>query len=270
MSNIVLSLHSVGGANHLVARQRILRAIDCKSRDLKSSYRLPIHTSRGSNSSRVAAADEPLDMPRAQGSAEGTTSSSSSSRLMHALGFINESTKWVVSGMAFAILLGRRDEITAWCIIGGVISAIICRFLKFAINASRPAAARKKDPGMPSSHACTLGFLSMYPFLMVLESAKSSADPLIMVTLAVTVPLGGLFLTSLRVLLGYHTIPQVIVGWCLGSSIAFIWLHFGLQIALPLLMSHAVGRYLLLCLTCAFVALFAVKNVMRWRKESYW
>jgi dolichyldiphosphatase len=269
MSKIVFSPYSVGGANLLVARQKILRAIECNSGRLKSLHRLQKFTSRRLNSSRVAAAEEPFDMPRGQSSAEGATSSGSPSRVMHALGYINESTKWVVSGMAFAILLGRRDEITAWCIIGGVISAIICRFLKFAINASRPAAARKKDPGMPSSHACTLGFLSMYPFLMVLESSKSSTNALSMVTLALALPLGGLFLTSLRVLLGYHTIPQVIVGWCLGSSIAFTWLHFGLQIALPFLMSHVVGRYLLLGLTCAFVALFAIKNVMRWRKESY-
>lgn len=184
------------------------------------------------------------------------------------LAYINESTKWVVSGIAFTILISKRDEITAWCIIGGVISAILCRMLKLMINASRPPNARKSDPGMPSSHASTLAFLSMYPSMMLLEHSPGVEVATSNVALACSLVAGGVFLTCLRVILGYHTWPQVVVGWLLGSSVAIVWQYMGVNIILPYLMSHAVGRWGLTLSTCGFVALFAVKNVLRWAREE--
>lgn len=184
------------------------------------------------------------------------------------LAYINESTKWVVSGIAFTVLIGKRDEMTAWCIIGGVISAMLCRTLKFLINASRPPRARKSDPGMPSSHACTLAFLSMYPSMMILELSPGAELATTNMVAALGLIAGGMFLTSLRVILGYHTWPQVIVGWLLGSSVAVSWQYIGVKAALPYLMSHAVGRWCLTLGTCGFVALFAVKNVLRWAREE--
>lgn len=45
-------------------------------------------------------------------------------------------------------------------------SALPCnpnsKILKYAINQSRPEAARKADPGMPSAHANSLAFLATY------------------------------------------------------------------------------------------------------------
>lgn len=185
------------------------------------------------------------------------------------LAYINESTKWVVSGIAFTVLVSKRDEITAWCIIGGVISAILCRMLKFVINASRPPNARKSDPGMPSSHASTLAFLSMYPSMMLLEHSPGVKEVATSnVALASSLVAGGVFLTSLRVVLGYHTWPQIVVGWLLGSSVAIVWQYIGVNIVLPYLMSHVVGRWGLTLSTCGFVALFALKNVLRWAQEE--
>lgn len=183
--------------------------------------------------------------------------------LMRMLWYINESTKWVVSSLVFGILLWKRDETTAWCIIGGVITAIACRTLKFLINASRPSSSVKSDPGMPSSHASTLAFLSVFPSLVVLQARHGLSSFL----LAWSLPMGAIFLTSLRVILGYHTVPQVVVGWMLGATIAYTWLRFGIDLALPYLMSFMMGKMLLTVTTLAFMALFAVKNVLRWMKE---
>lgn len=196
---------------------------------------------------------------------KGKYSGESQSATMKLLHAINESTKWVVSGLAFASLLGNRDALTAWCIIGGVINAMLCRFLKFAINASRPSAARKRDPGMPSSHACSLGFLSIFVSLALYHS---TADFGWFASLPVLPPVLGAFLTSLRVILGYHTVPQVLVGWILGSSTSWVWYHMGVNKILPLLEETIVGSYCLILATCTFVALFAVKNVLRWHRES--
>jgi len=183
--------------------------------------------------------------------------------LMRLLWYINESTKWLVSALVFGILLGKRDETTAWCIIGGVITAIVCRTLKFLINASRPPSSAKSDPGMPSSHASTLAFLSVFPSLLVLQAQHGLSSFLI----AWSLPMGGIFLTSLRVILGYHTVPQVVVGWILGTIMAYMWLRLGIDLALPYLMSSMMGKLLLAVTTFAFMALFAVKNVLRWMKE---
>ena len=182
---------------------------------------------------------------------------------MRLLWCINESTKWVVSALVFGILLGKRDETTAWCIIGGVITAILCRVLKFIIQASRPSSSVRSDPGMPSSHASTLAFLSAFPSLMVLEGHHGLSSFL----LAWSLPMGGIFLTSLRVILGYHTVPQVVVGWLLGTTMAYVWLRVGVDLALPYLMSSMMGRLVLTVSTFGFMALFAVKNVLRWMKE---
>ena len=169
---------------------------------------------------------------------------------------INKLTKWVVSATVFASLIVRRfDSLTQWYIVGGVVTAIVCRFLKFAINASRPGSSYRKDPGMPSSHASTLGFLSVFPYLMM-----SNAYALLL-------PACGAFLAYLRVSQGYHTYAQVGVGWVLGSSMAVVWQTLG-RVALPTLTQTAVGRAGLGSACLFFMGLFAVKNVMRWRKQD--
>jgi dolichyldiphosphatase len=173
---------------------------------------------------------------------------------------INKLTKWVVSATVLASLVARRfDTLTQWYIIGGVLTAIACRFLKFIINASRPDTSYRKDPGMPSSHASTLAFLSMFPYLMMTSSSSPGYAWLL--------PLSGAFLAYLRVAQGYHTYPQVIVGWALGSVVAVGWQAAG-GVALPALMETIMGRT---CLagTCAFfMGLFTIKNVLRWRKQD--
>lgn len=184
---------------------------------------------------------------------------SSSASTHYILSTINDATKWVVSAVVFLILLLKRDEVTAWCVVGGIVAAFICRALKFAINASRPPQAKKVDPGMPSSHACTLGFLSVFASAVMLDASVHTS-------VAASLPILGLFLTYLRVLLGYHTFPQVIVGWMLGSTIAVAW-HGAGNLLLPYIMANSAGRIGLALVTGIFVGLFALKNVMRWRHE---
>jgi len=184
----------------------------------------------------------------------------SSSAFRHpSLSLVNDATKWVVSGVVFLMLLVKRDEVTAWCVIGSIVAAFTCRALKFAINASRPPRAKKIDPGMPSSHACTLGFLSAFASFVMMDQSMPTS-------IAASLLILGLFLTYLRVLLGYHTFPQVVVGWILGSTIAVAW-HAGGNLLLPQIMANSAGQVGLTVVTCIFVGLFALKNVMRWRHE---
>lgn len=59
-------------------------------------------------------------------------------------------------------LLVRRDCATYLWVFGGILNAALSKVLKRLINESRPAGAKVADPGMPSSHAMSLFFLSVF------------------------------------------------------------------------------------------------------------
>ncbi|GIL50926.1 hypothetical protein Vafri_7008 [Volvox africanus] len=177
---------------------------------------------------------------------------------------INELTKWAVSTAVFAVLLLRRDLAVAWCVLGSIIASFINKALKHVINEQRPPSARKADPGMPSSHANSLAFLGVYTALALAQGAAavSAGSAAAAAVLALSV-----FLTWLRVRLGYHTVPQVLVGYGLGAATAIAWYRLGTGYALKALAERPEQRLALYGCTALAVALFAVRNVMAWFKE---
>lgn len=187
---------------------------------------------------------------------------------------LNESTKWTVSLVVFGILAARRDVLSAWCVTGSVLAAILCRVLKFAINESRPPSARKKDPGMPSAHANSLGFLSTFVSFSTVWAGiggdsvgSSSLSGVPYVFLVFGVPLIGMFLAWLRIALQYHTKAQVIVGWLVGSGVAAWWNQLGYTAILPFLQAHPELAWRLYGVTALAVATFVVENGKRWISE---
>jgi hypothetical protein len=73
----------------------------------------------------------------------------------------------------------------------------ILQALKFVINESRPPAGRKGDPGMPSSHANSLAFLSTYVSLAAAASYNPGA--------------------SLAGVLGWAAAVGALMGWVAGA-----------------------------------------------------
>lgn len=73
--------------------------------------------------------------------------------------------------------------------------------------------------------------------------------------------------TWLRVALGYHTWPQVLVGAALGASTAAGWFGWGTSSAVPALRAATAGLPALYAVTLAAVAAFAGRNVLQWRRE---
>lgn len=73
--------------------------------------------------------------------------------------------------------------------------------------------------------------------------------------------------TCLRVHLGYHTTPQVLVGALLGSSTAAAWFGVGTLAVLPALQQSKLGLPMLYTVTLVAMAAFAMKNVMSWADE---
>lgn len=190
---------------------------------------------------------------------------------------INESTKWMVSAAVFSTLAMRRDLLCAWWVLGSILAAVLCRALKYALNEARPPTARKADPGMPSSHANSLGFLTMFVSVWATQAAQASigtstgslilnSSPIVFF-LSLGIPALGLFLTWLRVALGYHTVEQVAAGWLLGSSIAVGWWHFGVKKAMPVLVQRPELQLVLYSTTTVAITFFIVSNVGRWIKE---
>jgi dolichyldiphosphatase len=192
------------------------------------------------------------------------------------LEIVNESVKWVVSSAVGLVIMYRRDITSAYWLVGSILAAAICRFLKFVINEARPS-DRLSDPGMPSSHANSLAFLSTFVALWCYSvhvdpfdsssSASFLAAPIEVLALCLAAPLVGACLASLRVALGFHTAAQVAVGWALGALLAIAWWRAGQWHLLEAVAGSAFYSSLLWGVTAAAALVFALANADRWKSE---
>jgi len=73
--------------------------------------------------------------------------------------------------------------------------------------------------------------------------------------------------TWLRVALGFHTWPQVVVGGLLGAFTAAGWFAWGTTSAVPALTRWGPGLPLLYASTLIGMVLFAARNVLVWHQE---
>jgi hypothetical protein len=71
----------------------------------------------------------------------------------------------------------------------------------------------------------------------------------------------------LRVLLGFHTAEQVLVGGLLGTTSAASWHHLGVTWALPIFAASPVARMGLHIVTGAVILLFLIRTVAKWRSS---
>ena len=145
--------------------------------------------------------------------------------------YANRKQKYVVSAMVAGVLVARRfDAESCVCVCGAIANAAVCRVLKAVIRQERPVrppAGDRPPPnggdgdgvrdGMPSSHAASLIFLSVY-----LAAAIVAAAPAWRAAAAAGVLLAGCFLSYLRVLAHRHTPAQVLVGALLGGVSAIL------------------------------------------------
>jgi len=186
---------------------------------------------------------------------------------MHSLlSRINDSTKWIVSAIAFTYLLFHRDLLSCWCVFGAVTASIVNKIVKYTLNHQRPTTSIKQDPGMPSAHANSLAYLST--FCALASSSQPLSDPLGLL-LVFGVPSIAIYLAWLRVVMGYHSIAQVAVGWVLGSGVASSWWLVGHRKLLPYLAaSDPMYSKLLYGLTVVAVVVFSYTNVRRWVQEK--
>lgn len=81
------------------------------------------------------------------------------------LWFSKWQSKWVVSGLFASIILLRHDGAALWAIIGSVSNSALSVGLKRILNQERPDTTSRTDPGMPSTHAQSISFISVFAVL---------------------------------------------------------------------------------------------------------
>lgn len=234
--------------------------------------------------------------PSASASASASAAPGPSGRHHATLDSINNATKWTVSAATALVLFrNRADAATRFAVVGSVVAAFLTKVLKKVINEARPSEARKADPGMPSSHAQSLAFLSTSAARAILFSARNGGGeealtgrffsflvlPVPTVAAAALVLTTAVLLATLRVTLGYHTWPQVVAGGVLGCALALGWAELGARVVVPLCSggaksgstaaaaaASAAASAALACATGLAVALFAFVTVRSWWREE--
>ncbi|XP_057820258.2 uncharacterized protein LOC131033139 isoform X3 [Cryptomeria japonica] len=107
---------------------------------------------------------------------DGASNSGTSSRgIGH---HINRFSKWVVSAIFAAVVIWRHDAGVIWAVVGSVLNTSNSKLLKRIFKQQRPPSALglKADPGMPSSHAQSLGYLTLYAALSCVAELRPQKE----------------------------------------------------------------------------------------------
>lgn len=129
------------------------------------------------------------------------------------LEYVGKSTSTLVSLSFFSVLAWKRDAFMLTFFIGAISNAILSKILKRVLDQSRPEAlvdaqsirVKPTDPGMPSSHAMSLGFIGTFTSLNL---PPISIPMLIYIVIAL----------YYRIKINLHSIEQVLVGIVLGCK----------------------------------------------------
>ncbi|KAL3144042.1 hypothetical protein ABBQ32_003842 [Trebouxia sp. C0010 RCD-2024] len=165
------------------------------------------------------------------------------------LTLINDSAKWVVTLTAGGVLLWHHNVDVSWSLLGSIVTVFLCKVLKKLLNLQRPKYAKKSDPGMPSSHASSLAYLSVY--LAIAWNPEHYLLAYLGLVLAA-------LLIPLRVILGYHSVPQVLAGAALGAVSAASWFLLGQMAFLPFLKANIRGQIYLALVMAGAVTSYMV------------
>lgn len=226
----------------LSAPPRLRKAAPCRA---PQRARMPV-----TRSARRVSASAAVSSP-----AQAASAPLSSRRV--ALELANESTKFVVSFTAFCVLLYYRNAAASVALFGSILASLAGKLLKRLLAHARPDGARKADPGMPSSHAVSLGYLASYAAACCSGLPERAA-----------LQLAGLLLTALRVVLGFHTVPQVVVGYALGGSSALVLHALAESVLLPALDTYPALLLSLYWATAASVLAFALVSSKSWVADA--
>ncbi|KAM3572863.1 hypothetical protein VYU27_005166 [Nannochloropsis oceanica] len=172
------------------------------------------------------------------------SSSFSQSTLLKGFELVGKSTRWTVASLVAVVLLLRRDAAMVNFTVGAILNALLGKTLKRIIKEARPDGAVLEDPGMPSSHAMALFYMTSFITAALCESKGLGGAlplwwPFNYITTISSVILYVLTASSWRVFSGLHTPAQILVGAGMGSGVGVGW-----QFKCRTRMNEEVGRWL--------------------------
>ncbi|XP_010557793.1 PREDICTED: lipid phosphate phosphatase epsilon 2, chloroplastic-like [Tarenaya hassleriana] len=180
-------------------------------------------------------------------------------------GTVNRLSKWVVATLFGTVILLRHDGTALWALIGSVSNSVLSVALKRILNQERPVGTLRSDPGMPSSHAQSISFISVFAILSVLEWLGTNEVSLFLSTLILA---SGSYFTWLRVTQKLHTVSQVVVGAIVGSVFSIVWYIAWNSFVLEAFVSSFSVRVAVFLAAAGFALGFAVYVVLNWFRDD--
>ncbi|KAF8098040.1 hypothetical protein N665_0275s0011 [Sinapis alba] len=178
---------------------------------------------------------------------------------------VNSLSKWVVSILFASIILLRRDGTALWGVIGSVSNAALSVVLKRILNQARPATTSRTDPGMPSTHAQSISFISVFAVLSVMEWLGTSKVSLFLSCLILA---SGSYFIWLRVSQKLHTSSQVVVGAIVGSVFCILWYTTWNLLLLEAFESSLLLQVSVILSAAALALAFATHVVLNWLRND--
>uniref|UniRef100_A0A1J3DG05 Lipid phosphate phosphatase epsilon 2, chloroplastic n=1 Tax=Noccaea caerulescens TaxID=107243 RepID=A0A1J3DG05_NOCCA len=177
----------------------------------------------------------------------------------------NRLSKWVVATLFGSVVLLRHDGAALWAVIGSVSNSALSASLKRILNQERPVATLRSDPGMPSSHAQSISFISVFTVLSVMEWLGTNELSLFLSGLILAL---GSYFTWLRVSQKLHTTSQVVVGAILGSVFSTLWYIAWNSLVLEAFASSFSVQVAVFLAAAASALGFAVYVLLNWFKDD--
>jgi dolichyldiphosphatase len=134
----------------------------------------------------------------------------------------------------FTAFVVRREIAIGYWGFGCLVSTAVNRTIKKAIKEPRPEGSANTGYGMPSDHSQMMAFLAVYFGLWLWLQVKLDRPALKLPAYLVAAALAVLVPVS-RVVLGVHTVQQVVAGSLIGTVLAMSWYHAGVIYARLLL-----------------------------------
>ena len=139
------------------------------------------------------------------------------------------------------VLFDHRSSATAQAsvfLLGQLLNDGMSRMIKIMVSSvdalnfisERPYSSDRKEGGMPSNHAQSVGFFASYAVLLLCLECSVNVSPQncrIRPILIVSFAFLAVLVSYSRVHLGYHTALQVSVGLTLGAAVALVFFLSG-------------------------------------------
>ncbi|CAE6264057.1 unnamed protein product [Arabidopsis arenosa] len=177
----------------------------------------------------------------------------------------NRLSKWIVAALFGSVLLLRHDGAALWAVIGSVSNSALSVALKRLLNQERPVATLRSDPGMPSSHAQSISFISVFSLFSVMEWLGTNVLSLFLSGLILAL---GSYFTWLRVSQKLHTTSQVVVGAIVGSVYSTVWYVTWNSLVLEAFTSSFSVQIAVFLVAAASALGFAVYVLLNWFKDD--